>query len=274
VLGILLAVKASTLHPIPSAQAAPACKPVPTDARVAVKQGPIEVGDLVAWISGLTCRSFVMSEKVRTAKVTLLTPGRITAGEAYRAFLSALDTLGLAVQEAGRTSKIIEKERAPTVAIPTYGLREAAPSDDRIITRLARLRHRRADELAPLLAGLKGQQGVIAIDARTNTLVVTDLAANVARLLRIAAELDEGSGAERIYIYRAVHAQASTLADQLLVLLGVAGPGGPSLPIQLGDLRISTIVPDDRTQQIFIVANQAGHQHVKRLLQPVDRAAP
>jgi type II secretory pathway component GspD/PulD (secretin) len=260
--------------------AASGCRPVPADAKVARPRSAaggdaIELGELVGWISGLSCRQYVLAEKLRTSKVTLLGPGRLSAGEAQRLFLSALEAMGLTVQTSGATTKILEKDRAVTSAVPTYGHRDPAPADDRVITRLVRLRQGRADEVAQLLAGLKGREEQITVDTRTNTLIVTGVASRLVRLLRIidvlGLEREGAGGVDRIYVYRAVHANASYLVEKLLALLDPAGTGAPTLPLQLGELRISAVVADDRTQQIFIAANEPGHARIRSLLGPIDR---
>ena len=79
--------------------------------------------DLVAWISSVTCRQFIVPGSVAAGgkKVTILAPALITREEAYRVFLTALDSVGLTVEPSGRALKIIETVKAKSASIPLYG---------------------------------------------------------------------------------------------------------------------------------------------------------
>jgi hypothetical protein len=79
--------------------------------------------DLVAWISSVTCRQFIVPGSVAAGgkKVTILAPALITREEAYRVFLTALDSVGLTVEPSGKALKIIETVKAKSASIPLYG---------------------------------------------------------------------------------------------------------------------------------------------------------
>ncbi|HET6282508.1 MAG TPA: hypothetical protein VFH73_16205 [Polyangia bacterium] len=121
VFGLLLGVT-------PSAMAAQGdqntCRKLPSGLRV-VKlslKPDTELGDLLAWISSVTCKQFVLpgSIDVRSKKVTIVAPQPITADEAYRLFLDALDSVGLTVVPVGNFLRVIETAKAKTSAIPVY----------------------------------------------------------------------------------------------------------------------------------------------------------
>ena len=78
-----------------------------------------EVADLVAWISSITCRQFLLPDVPAShAKVTIVAPSLITSAEAYRLFLDALDSVGLTVYPSGAFFRIIESAKAKTYPIP------------------------------------------------------------------------------------------------------------------------------------------------------------
>jgi hypothetical protein len=81
-----------------------------------------EVADLVAWISSITCKQFVLADvPAAHAKVTVVAPSLITVGEAYHLFLNALDSVGLTVYAAGSFSRIVETAKIKTCPIPVIG---------------------------------------------------------------------------------------------------------------------------------------------------------
>ena len=131
-LGLLLAGVASLLSAGPRAHAAARSAPAPGNACSRQPEGKrivklnlkpeTEVADLVAWISAITCRQFVVPDLPAShAKVTIVAPSLITPREAYRLFLEALDSVGLTVVPAGQFSRIIESAKAKTCPIPVIG---------------------------------------------------------------------------------------------------------------------------------------------------------
>jgi general secretion pathway protein D len=78
-----------------------------------------EIADLVAWISSITCKQFVLPDLPAShAKVTIVAPSLITSAEAYRLFLDALDSVGLTVYPSGPFLRIVETSKVKTCPIP------------------------------------------------------------------------------------------------------------------------------------------------------------
>jgi general secretion pathway protein D len=81
-----------------------------------------EIADLVAWISSITCKQFVLGDLPAShAKVTIVAPSLITSAEAYRLFLDALDSVGLTVYPSGQFLRIVETSKVKTCPIPVIG---------------------------------------------------------------------------------------------------------------------------------------------------------
>jgi len=80
-----------------------------------------DLGDLVAWISSITCKQFILPGTSTGKKVTIYAPQLISPEEAYRLFLDALDSVGLTVERTGRFLQIIETAKAKSSPIPFYG---------------------------------------------------------------------------------------------------------------------------------------------------------
>jgi uncharacterized protein (DUF1778 family) len=100
------------------------CREIPPGERVKANLKPdADLSELVAWISALTCKQFIVpaSSSAASRKITLVAPALITREEAYRVFLDALDSVGLTVEPAGKALQIIESAKAKTASIPVYG---------------------------------------------------------------------------------------------------------------------------------------------------------
>jgi len=83
----------------------------------------VELPELVAWISSITCKSFILPGHLGGAgkKVTFVAHGAMTRDEAFAAFLTALDTLGLTLERGPNYFKIIETSKAKSSSLPVYG---------------------------------------------------------------------------------------------------------------------------------------------------------
>src|SRR5262249_8266230 len=160
------------------------------------------------------------------------------------------------------------------------------------ITRMIKVKHVGVDDMAAVLQKFKPKEADISVYPPTNTLIVTDVASNIQRLVGIIRQLDIERGSERIWVERVYHALASELADKLLLVLEQrpqtpgARPGTPPVtgakpgtpgaaghaPLSMvgggafGETQITKIIPDDRTQQLLIVANELAYLRVHELL--------
>jgi len=78
------------------------------------------IGDLVVWISSVTCRQFILPNTIPAAgkTVTIIAPRLLTPEEAYQLFLDALDSVGLTVYLSGSFFRVIESAKAHQSPIP------------------------------------------------------------------------------------------------------------------------------------------------------------
>ena len=98
------------------------CKKVPSGKRaVRYKLKPdAGLGDVLAWISSITCKSFLLPGTIAadSKKVTVIAPNLMTPEEAYQLFLNALDSVDLTVEPSDWFLRIIETSKAKSSAIP------------------------------------------------------------------------------------------------------------------------------------------------------------
>ncbi|HVX93658.1 MAG TPA: hypothetical protein VHK47_02015, partial [Polyangia bacterium] len=146
-----------------------------------------ELGDLISWISSITCRQFLLPGTIpaNSKKVTIVAPQLITPEEAYRLFLAALDSVGLTVEPSGKFLRIIETLRAKSTSIPVYGEDSDMPAGENYVTRLVRVENTDVNEMSQVLGRLKGEQGDIVVFTPQNALIITDRATNIERMLKI-----------------------------------------------------------------------------------------
>jgi hypothetical protein len=120
-LAAVLAIVTTPATAGPAAPLANQCRKLPAGKRVVrLNLKPnTEIVDLVAWISSVTCKQFILPAGLGAGKtVTVFSPELVTSDEAYRLFLDALDSVGLTVYSTGRFLRIIEVGEARKSPIP------------------------------------------------------------------------------------------------------------------------------------------------------------
>jgi len=265
------------------------CKKFPSGKRI-VKlnlKPDTELGDLIAWISSITCKQFLLPGTIpaNSKKVTIVAPELITPEEAYRLFLGALDSVGLTVQPSGKVLRIIETVKAKSAPIPLYGEDSEVPSNESYVTRLIRVENADPNEVAQVFGRLKGEQGDVIVYAPQGALIVTDLASNIQRMMAILRQIDQPGSGEKVWIISIKNTSAGEMAQKLAEIFQVAklggkGGGAASPPpanatrARPGDLTtemmISKIIPDERSNQLIVIANEKSYARLLTLVKKLD----
>lgn len=267
------------------------CKKFPANKRIVkLNMKPeTELGDLLSWISSITCKQFLLPGTIpaNSKKVTIIAPQLITPEEAYRLFLAALDSVGLTVEPSGKFLRIIETLRAKSTSIPVYGQDSDVPISESYVTRLVRVENSDVNEVAQVLTRLKGEQGDIIVYPPQGAMIITDVASNLNRMLRILKEIDQPGMGEKVWIVRMKNTAASEMAQKLAEIFQVSQIGGkkggaaatPGAPAggakpRTGDLSsemtISKIIPDERSNQLIVIANERAYARVITMVKKLD----
>jgi general secretion pathway protein D len=266
-------------------------QPTPPSTRVTFNLEDADLPELVRMMSQITGRSFILPSKARSIKATVYAPTKVTAAEAYQAFLSILELNGMALVPSGRYLKIVESGRIEGRTIPLYTGDEALPTGDRFITRLHIVKAIGAEDAAQLLERFKSADGSLTAYAPTNMLIMTDTGTNLRRMLRILDVVDVARTGEQIWVEPVHHANASELASRLSEIFetsaksggatpraGRAKPQMPGAPtggtatatIGGGESRLTKIIADERTNALIIVSTEAAYLRILEMLKHLD----
>ncbi|MDD5307757.1 MAG: type II secretion system secretin GspD [Deltaproteobacteria bacterium] len=248
--------------------------------------------ELIKIIGNITGKSFIMGGKVPNIKATIYAPTKITADEAYQAFLSVLQVNGLTVMPAGRYLKVLQLGGSTAQNTPI--LARNVPPGDQIVTRLQPLEHVAAEDLAQLLDRFKSPEGDLTVYAPTNTIIITDYGTSIQRLLKLIGLLDVPGTGEQIWIEPVNYASASELADRISEIFDISGGGAkrPEAPKsakrskagreaggsqaaavvgeQDTETKISKILADERTNSLIIVASESAYLRILELVKQLD----
>ncbi len=218
----------------------------------------VDLTQLIETISNFTGRRFIFGGKMRPGvKATIVSPKPVTAAEAYEAFLSVLQTNGMTVIAQGRYLKIVESAGISNDETEVLGTATPVPNVDRYLTRLYRLRHADATEVATVLGKLKTKDADVTVYTPSNLLIITDTGTNILRMLRIVEELDAGGAGEQIWMQPIHHVSAQDLSQKLGELMD-SGTGRARL------------FADDRNNQLIVIATESDYLRLLELIKRID----
>ncbi len=220
-----------------------------------------DIRALISTVSKFTGKNFIIDPRVK-AKVTVVSAKTMSEAEVYEVFLSILQVHGYAAVPVGNVVKIVPEVDAKQGPVPfTKGNREKG---DTLITQVLTLDHIPAAQLVPILRPLVPQQGHLAAYNPTNTLIITDYAANIARLGKIIRDIDRPESDE-LEIIPLQHASASELVRILNALYAKSGAAG-----QAPAASTVTLAADDRTNSILMSGERADRLKIRATIAHLD----
>ena len=176
----------------------------------------VDIRALINTVAEVTSRNFIVDPRVK-GKVTLVSGGPLSADEIYSVFLSVLEVHNFAAVPTGGVIKIVPSNIVKQRPTPTE-YDEFVADGDQQITQVLRLKHASVQELLPILRPLLPPTSHFAAHAPTNTLVFTDTASNINRLLEIIRRIDVPDRRASVHVVYLKNAQASVLAGVLAQL--------------------------------------------------------
>jgi len=225
----------------------------------------VELPVFIKFIGKATGRNFVFSEKV-AGTVTVVSPTPVTASEAFAVFQSVLAVRNLTMIDDGVVTRIVPLKDARTSGV---GLMDQTAGTSGFATRLLPLTHVDARDVTAALEPLVSRDGSLVAYPQTNTLIATDSIGNLKRMADVVRALDIASHEEAVEVIALQHADAKTLALQIIEILG---DGGLSRSREKGqaDKPPFKLVSDERTNSIVVVGSAADRRKVAELARNLD----
>jgi len=252
-------------------------EPKSTEYKVDFSLEDADLTELVRVVAQLTRKRFIFDGKLKSIRASVYSPEQVTVAEAYQAFLSILEANGLTVVPHGRFLKVVATAGVATQDTPLFGAGEAGiPPEDRYVTRLHRLSHGSAEEVAGILSHFKTKDGDITAYAPGNLLIITDTGSNIRRMMRLIEEFDLGVAGEQIWIEPIRYGSATEIAGRLEELFdvkasvgGAAGVGKASRGAS-ADVHVSKLLADQRTNSIVIVGTGEAYRRTLEIINRLD----
>jgi len=252
--------------------------------KITLEFNDVDIKVVVKFISQLVHKNFIVDDGVK-GKVTVISPVPVSADEAYEIFLSILDVKGFAAVPSGRVVKIIPAAEARAKRLPmvTAG-GVGGPTDDRIRTQLIQLEHIDASRVVPLLKPLIAKTSHVEAFAAANTILLTDVASNIDRILKIIRVIDTPGFQQQLAIIALRYATADKLAGQISSIFGGSRAKATPRPVRRGTNRRAAktglaetevkVFADERTNSLIVFATKNDLKKVKQLVERLDIAPP
>ncbi|MGH8091311.1 MAG: secretin N-terminal domain-containing protein, partial [Rudaea sp.] len=209
---LALAASLACAQPKASATAAPAANP-PGTHTLNMKDADIQA--LIATVSEITGKNFIVGPNVQ-GKVTVISARPMRPDEIYDVFLSVLRVHGYAAIASGSMIKIVPEAVAQQDG--SGGLNGTHQHEtDELVTQIVPVKHVSATELVPILRPLMPQGAQLIAHPASNSLVISDRAGNVERMISIIQRIDtvSDSGVDVIPLEHASAAEVARILSQL-----------------------------------------------------------
>jgi general secretion pathway protein D len=240
----------------------------------------VDIAIFIKYISELTGKNFVIDKAVK-GNVTIISPTKISAEEAYSVFESVLEVQGFTTVPAGSIIKVVPAVQARSKSVETGMSRESTLAADKVVTQLIPLKYASPEELKKVFAPLVSKTSVVISYTPTGMLIVTDVLSNIKRLLQIIKEIDVPAVGEEISVLLLQHAAATEIAKTLTVLFQqssrtvrtrtTAGKTATTATVDQSDIKI---IPDERINGLIILASEDATARIRQLLDLLDREVP
>lgn len=259
---------------VPAARAVePLAPAVGTDGKVRIHFEDVDLPVFVNFISKLTGRNFVFSEKI-TGTVTIISPEPVTVEQAFAVFQSVLNTRGLTTIDDGVVARVVPLKEARNSGGPII---DRDPGATGYATRLIPLDHISVEEAAEALQSLISRDGSLVPYAATNTLIASDTIVNLNRVAAVVEAIDTPRHQQAVEVIPLDHADANTMVEQVSTILQEERTTRPTpakekgAPAESKSFRTGVrVVPDSRTNSLIAMGTPAELKYVRDLVKGLD----
>jgi general secretion pathway protein D len=263
-----------------------------------------EIKDVIKDFAEKTGRNFLIDPKI-SGKITIIAPKPVSIDEAYEAFLAALDASGFTTVVEARFSKgkfkgkpmltrILSAADAKTEPLELYK-GAYTPRSANLITRLIQVENIPVDEISKVIQKWVSSAGDLLAYAPSNTLILTDSANNIRRIVELINELDISAPQQKMEIFQIQHAEASAIVEIIRELYGEAATAKTKAKPSKKEARkkgkkgknrtaakasstsigqetsfIGKMLADDRTNSIIVLATEKSLIEIKDLIAQLD----
>ena len=224
-----------------------------------------DISAFISQVADITGKSFVVDPRVK-GKVSVLSKDPLDANGVYELFLSVLQVHGFAAVPAGSVTLIVN-ENDVKQAGRDLDTRVSSDSQE-MLTKVIMIKNTPALDLVPILRPLVAKYGHLAGVKSANALIISDHAANIARMEQIIDRLDR-SGSEELEVIQLKEAWVGNVVNMLQSLdPNKVSQGNGEATNTAGSLRV---VADERSNRLIIKGDKTARQRIRHLIEQLDQ---
>lgn len=240
-----------------------------------------DIMEITRHMQKLTGINLILDKDVK-GKVSIIAPTPITVGDAWKAYLAALNMAGYSLIKTGAFYKVINARDIRYTPTKIY-TGNYTPDTENYLMRVISLKHVSAAEIARNFRPFMSRYGRLIDIKQTNTIIIADTGSNINRLAKMVKFLDVSGHEEGLQIVKVKNSSAQEIAKLLDNILkggsgGAAGRAGSATPRFTGaagggetsQSSISKIIAEPRTNSIIAMANAEGAKQLRELILKLD----
>ena len=215
-----------------------------------------EINELVKFVADATGLTIVVDPKVK-GKVKVISSKSVNTEELYSLFLSILEVHGFAAVKSGDVLRIVPTKDARSLPVPVSG-----GKGGEIVTHVIQLKNVAAAKLIPILRPMVPQQAHMAAYAPSNSIIISDTAANIGRIREVISKMDR-SADQSTTITKLKFASAEEVV-RLLENLEKTDKGKDAAAARV------SLVADTRTNSVLVTGDRAERNRIRSLINHLD----
>lgn len=225
----------------------------------------VDIRVLINTVAEVSGKNFIVDPRVK-GKVSVVSGASLEPKELYNMFLAILEVHNFAAVESENVIKILPSNVVKQRPTPTL-FAPSEQSNDEQITQIIQLKHAVVQDLVPIIRPLIPPTSHFAPHVPSNSVVLTDTAANIQRVLKIIRRIDIPDKRSNVHVVYLNKAQASELAATLTQL--ATSTADPKDAAAAGRVNIQ---PLDSINALVISAPDDQFDKIQALIDELDIA--
>jgi general secretion pathway protein D len=216
-----------------------------------------DITAVIDTVADLTGKTFIIDPRVK-GMVNVVSTQPLSRDEVLGVFLSILEVQGFTSVKVGKAIKIVPNTQMRNSPQPVVD--QVTGGRDEVVTSVLPLQYVSAEELVPILRPLMDNNGHLAAYPGSNSLIFSDNASNIQRMMEIVQRVDKNTQQE-VEVIPLQYALASEMV-RLLEKLWPQNVDDPSKRLSVG--------VDERSNSILISGSTGKRLEIRALISHLD----